>query len=475
MGIVIRQSAKNLLVIYIGLVIGYVNTLWLYPLVLSAAQIGFVRIIISVSFLLASFASLGAINIPAKFFPFFNDIDKKHNGFLFFLFILAFVGFILFTIVFLSFKSLVYSIYEENSKLITEYFYYFIPFTFITLYLMILQAYVVIQQKPVFPSLIREVIIRLFTVAGLLLFFFNLVSFNGFVNVLLVSYLAALIILIIYVKRINLLFIKPDLSVFRSQHLKSIFVYGIFILLGNTSGLVIANIDNLMLSAYKGLSVTGIYTIAFFIATVIEIPKRSISQSIISLVSEANKNHNIKELGDLYKKSSINQLIIGALIFIGIWCNIENIFHLMPKTDIYIQGKWVVFYIGISKLFDMATGINGEILGTSEYYKLDLVFLFILGILAVITNIIFIPLLGATGAALASAISVFLFNIIRYLFIMKVMKIQPFTFNTLKVLAICTFVLLANHFVPFVGNNILDIAVRSLIILMLFRTINFSY
>ena len=468
MGIVIRQSAKNLTVIYAGLVIGYINTLWLYPLVLSTEQIGFIRIIVSVSFLLASFASLGAINMPAKFFPYFNNIKKQHNGFLFFLILLGLIGFVLFTIIFLSFKEVIFSIYEENAALLTEYFYYFIPFTFIALYLGIFQAYTIIQQKPVVPNFIKEVAIRLFIVISLLLFFFQSVSFNGFVKLILISYAIALLFQIIYLKFEKLLFIKPDFSVFRSKYLKSIFIYGLFILLGNASGLIITNIDNLMLSAYKGLRVTGIYTIAFFIATVIEIPRRSLSQSVISLVSEANKNNDIKILDSLYKKSSINQLIIGALIFIGIWCNVENIFHLMPKSEIFIQGKWVVFFIGLSKLFDMTTGINGEILGTSRYYKLDLLFLTILGILAVITNMIFIPILGGTGAALASAISVFLFNSIRYVFIFKVMRIQPFTFNTVKVLAICSLVFIVNYFVPFTVNTIIDTIVRSLIILVLF-------
>ena len=88
------------------------------------------------------------------------------------------------------------------------------------------------------------------------------------------------------------------------------------------------NIDGLMLSAYKGLGQTGIYTIAFFIATVIEIPKRSLSQSVISLVSEGNKKHDINTLENLYKKSSVNRLIIGALIFIGISASITRIFFI---------------------------------------------------------------------------------------------------------------------------------------------------
>jgi len=62
------------------------------------------------------------------------------------------------------------------------------------------------------------------------------------------------------------------------------------------------------------------------------------------------------------------------MLFLGIWCNIDSIFELIPNGEIYSPGKWVVFYIGLSKLFDMATGVNQEIVGTSKYYKIDLLF-----------------------------------------------------------------------------------------------------
>jgi len=468
MGIVIRQSFKNLIIIYFGLAIGYINALWLYPLILSDSEIGLIRLLISVSFLFATFASLGAINIPAKYFPYFNNKKQQHNGFLFFLIIFSLFGFTLFSILFISFKDVIFNIYSQNAPLLLHYFYYFLPFTFIILFINLFKSYLVIQQKPVLPNLINEVLIRTFIVIGLICYFYSLFNFGEFINFLLVAYIIGLVALLLYTKSLGALFLKPNFSVFKSKYLKALLIFGGFSFLGNASNMIIANIDGLMLSAYKGLGQTGIYTIAFFIATVIEIPKRSLSQSVISLVSEGNKNNDIGLLEKLYKKTSINQLIIGALIFIGVWVNIDNIFHIMPHSNIYIQGKWVVFYIGLGKLFDMATGINGEILGTSQYYKYDLIFLIALGFVAVITNLIFIPIYGITGAALASAISVFSFNTARYFFLLFKMKIQPFSLNTIKVLIICAVTFIFNYFIPVERIAIVDILIRSILIASLF-------
>ena len=218
----------------------------------------------------------------------------------------------------------------------------------------------------------------------------------------------------------------------------------------------------------SGLGSAGIYTIAFFIAAVIEIPKRSISQVVIPIVSQANKDGDIPKLKELYQKTSLNQLIVGGLIFLGIWCNIDNIFKLIPNGEIYSPGKWVVFYIGLSKLFDMATGVNQEIVGTSKYYKVDLFFYLFLAGIAVITNLIFIPKYGITGAAMASAISIFLFNTIRFFFLFFVFKIQPFSLNTLKVLVIFFLALIISSLIGPLQNFILDLIFRSLLIICLF-------
>ena len=116
----------------------------------------------------------------------------------------------------------------------------------------------------------------------------------------------------------------------------------------------------------------------------------------------------------------------------------------------------------------MATGVNQEIVGTSKYYKIDLLFYLFLVVIAVISNYIFIPIYGITGAAIASAISIFLFNSIRYLFLFKVFEIQPFSFNTLKILIIFMLTLLISHLMTPFNNFIVDLILRSLLVLILF-------
>lgn len=468
MGIVIRQSIKTTIVTYIGFAIGYVNTLFIFPLVLSKEQIGLTRLLISVSFLFATFASLGAGNIPNKFFPYFRDEKKQHNGILSFILSIGLLGFVLFVVVFFLLRDVIFDIYSKNSPMLLEYYFYFIPFTLVVVLTTIFESYLIVQQKPILPAFVREILMRLLMMLGLTAIYFSFFTFDTFTNSIIIYYLLGLIILIIYVKREKILFLKTSFQITKSQHFKEMLAYAGYVIMYSASATIIANIDSLMISAYSGLGSAGIYTIAFFIAAVIEIPKRSISQVVVPIVSQANKEGNIAKLKELYQKTSLNQLIVGSLIFLGVWCNIENVFKLIPNGEIYAQGKWVVFYIGISKLFDMATGVNQEIVGTSKYYKIDLLFYLFLVVIAIITNLIFIPLYGITGAAIASAFSIFLFNTIRFLFLLYVFKIQPFSLNTLKVLGVFLLTLLVSYIITPINNFVLDLILRSLMVVVLF-------
>lgn len=468
MGIVIRQSIKTTVVSYIGFAIGYLNTLFLFPLILSKEQIGLTRLLISVTFLFATFASLGAGNIPIKFFPYFRDEKKQHNGILGFMLSVGMIGFFLFVIVFLFLKDVIFNIYTKNSPLLLEYYFYFIPFTLIIVFTTIFESYLIVQQKPILPAVVREILMRLLLMLGLTAIYFGFFSFNTFANAIIIYYALGLLILIVYIKKEKVLFLRPNLQIVKSPHFKEMITFAVFVIIGNAGAIIIANVDSLMLSAYIGLGSAGIYTIAFFIAAVIEIPKRSISQVIIPIVSQANKNGDTPKLKELYQKTSLNQLIVGGLIFLGIWCNIDNIFKLIPNGEIYSPGKWVVFYIGLSKLFDMATGVNDEIIGTSKYYKFQLLFYIFLAVVGVSTNVIFIPKYGITGAAIASAISIFLFNTIRFFFLLYVFKIQPFSLSTLKVLAVFGLTLLISYLISPPHNFILDIFLRSVLIIILF-------
>jgi len=212
----------------------------------------------------------------------------------------------------------------------------------------------------------------------------------------------------------------------------------------------------------------AIYTTAFYMATVIEIPKRALSQIAMPLISRAFERNDLKEVSSLYSKTSINQFIIGSLLLIGVWINLDNLFTLMPKGALYGAGKWVVIIVGAGKLVDMLFGPSSEIIVLSKYYKFNIVLILILATLIIVSNNYLIPRYGIEGAAWGAAFALITFNVTKYIFIYLKFKIQPFTSATAKVLAIALTTLFINLVLFKVENTILDIIFRSGLITLIF-------
>jgi hypothetical protein len=218
----------------------------------------------------------------------------------------------------------------------------------------------------------------------------------------------------------------------------------------------------------NGLSKNGVYTTALFIATIIEIPGRAIGAIAVPVISSALKENDIPKIGGLYKNSSTIQFTVGLFLFLAIWLNVDNIFGIMPHGAEFAAGKYTILFIGIAKLFDAVTSVNMTILLNSKYYRITLLLILVLGGLTICTNLILIPKFGLTGAAMATAFSILLYQVIATSYLYFKFKILPFSISTLKALGTGLLVLAAIRFIPLMGNHYLDTVLRSLLILILF-------
>ena len=82
MGIVQRQGIRNTLISYVGLAIGFANTILVLPRLLSPAQIGLIAtVLVPLATVAAQVASFGFANMGIRYFPFFRNQGRNHAGF----------------------------------------------------------------------------------------------------------------------------------------------------------------------------------------------------------------------------------------------------------------------------------------------------------------------------------------------------------------------------------------------------------
>jgi len=238
---------------------------------------------------------------------------------------------------------------------------------------------------------------------------------------------------------------------------------------------IVTKVDAFMISSMIGLSGTGIYTISYFMTSVIEIPSKTTMQISAPFVSECLDSNNIPRLKELYVKYASNQALIGGFLLILLWTNLDSIFRIMPNGDLYSAGKLVVLFIGLGKLFDLSTGLNNQILVYSKYHRFQLFFVTFLGAITVIGNLVLIPVLGITGAAVASCSSYLLINTLVILFIKRKLGIQPFTLQTVKIFLLIGMAFLVDFLLPTLNSWFLDSLYRSLILIVSFVGIAYFY
>ena len=473
MGIVIRQSIKGSIVSYIGAVIGALSIIFIYPYFLTPELIGLNRILIDSAFLFAFVAQIGIPNAIIRFSPQLKKMGLIREAYRYAL-LLPLISFLFFgTLVFLG-KDTFQGLFAVNSPLFNRYFLLVIPFGLVCMYMGIIESFAVAYHRITIPKFIRDIVLRFLLISAALLFFYFQLSIDFYVLLVISSYMVAVLILFTYFKRLQNLMTPKERSKGIPRELqRHIFPYMGFMLLAGIGSNVVTKVDAFMISSMIGLGSTGIYTISFFMTSIIEIPSRATLQISAPFVAESLENSDIPRLKDLYIRYSSNQAIIGGMLLVLLWANIDTIFELMPNGDVYEAGKFVVLFIGLGKLIDVTTGINNLILIYSKYHRNLILFVLILGIVTVSGNYLLIPLLGITGAAIASLSSFFIYNAVVIIYIYFKMGIQPFTFKTLKIGILIALAFLINYLLPGLENYILDSLYRSVILLVIF--IGFTY
>jgi len=180
------------------------------------------------------------------------------------------------------------------------------------------------------------------------------------------------------------------------------------------------------------------------------------------------EKNDLKDVNQIYKKSSLNALIFGIFLFGVLWSILPDLFKIMPKSDDMIKYIWVFFFLGLGKLVDMAFSVNGFIIIYSKYFRYNLIFLGILALTNIILNYFLIREEGILGAAIATAFSIISFNIIKLFFIWKKLNLWPFTRYTLLVVGLGVFIMISGYLAPDINNSYINVFLKSAILSLIF-------
>jgi O-antigen/teichoic acid export membrane protein len=461
-GIIIRQSAWITAINYLGIVLGFLNVLYFYPLFFTPELVGLTGVLYEAALTLSIFSQFGLQAGIVRFFPFFKNPEKQHHGFATWMMLLNLGGFILLSGLFGLVQPQIVSFYSAKSPLFIDYLYFLLPLTFFVTFGNTFEQYAASNQQAVYPRLVREILTRVllcvlifayfifgFDTHTLLLFFVGIYGVSFLINFLHILHIEG------YHLRLDTRFVS---RAFAWEIFRYLLLLGITGALGN----IFFRVDIFIIGVEFGLADVGVYRLAFFMATVIEIPYKAIVFIAAPLVSGFIKEGKWTQVNEIYQKSSVNQFLLSGFIFLGIWCNIHNVYQLIPNSELYKAGMYVVLFIGLGKLIDSLSGINTVISANSNLYPYFLP----IGLMLILMNVglcyTLIPHFGIVGVAMSVAVSMLVFNLTHFLLLYFNYRLNPFSPQTLYVLFIFLLTWGLVSLLPFLGNTYLDLALRSI-------------
>jgi len=445
MGIIIRQSIKGTIVNYIGSFIGFIMTFFIMMRFLTAEELGLTRVLLDAALLFAGLAQMGTNSSIIRFYPHFKNEERKDHGFFFWTLLLPFIGFFIILFFFFVFKKPLGAYFAKEAQLFVNYYNYVVPLAFFLMYIAVFECNSNVLMRIVIPKFIREIAIRLCLITVYLLYGFKVLTLNQFIVAFCAVYGIALLLNIIYLFSLQRVSLKPDINFINKPLRREISNYTFFMVVVVLSGTITPMLNSFFISAKLGLAFTGIFAVATYIATIVEIPYRSLGAITQPHISCAVKEKNFPEANVLCKSVSLHQLLIGSFVFFFIWINIDAIFQLLPNGDFYSSGKWAVFFIAFSRLFNSVFSVGTTVLTYSKYYYYSLFFIIELTILAILFNLWWIPILGINGAAIATIVSFVLYHFSLLFFVYLKLKISPFSLNQIKIIALLGVLFLLNY------------------------------
>lgn len=468
MGVIKRQAIGYSVVNYLGVAIGSLSTIFLYPY--DKPAYGLFRFLLDTANIIQPFAMLGAWYVGSRMFPIFKNEAQKNNGLFGLLSLLFVVGAILMSIVFFTFQPVIFPTSGlKDAFIIEKYINYIIPLFIVFGYFVLLKTYTSNLLKVILPSVLEQMIKIIFP----LIFIFYLcrwITLEGLVWGILIHFTIIAFVSVWYLNRLGgLSFALPQKDFLTRQQWFDFAKYAAYGAIGNGSIMLALRIDSYMITMLMGdFEDTGRFAIASLIGSNIAVPYTAIAVIAGPIIAKAWNDNNIVEIKQIYQKSSENLLLIGLYLFGGVVLCIHDLFAIMPNQGNVSAEILVVYIVGLKSVVDMGTGINDAIISYSKHYIFNLIAIIGMAVINIFGNLYFIPRYGIAGAALATLISTIIFNTVKIIFIKSKFDLIPYTFNSVKTLLISIVSFAMVYYFPNFGHPLLNILIKGGIFTTLF-------
>ena len=459
MGIIARQGFWNTLSQYTGIGLAFINTIVLVPWVFSIhpeSQWGVVQYLLGISMILTPLAHLGVPNAVIRFFPYFREQGKSE----FFMLVatLVVIGFSLTTLGFLAYVYL-FSAAAPDEGLARNTLLFVIPMLAGHSMTVVFSSISRAHFRSTIPVVVDQLLLRVVTMVLLILFGFEMIEFSTFLTVYVTTFLVGGVFMALYIRRFfSLKFTKLRFP--SPKSVREVIAFVLFSFLSGEASIMFMKLDVIMIKGLLDLESVALYSVPFYVGSLIMAPLRAIVPISFPIVANFWKEKSIGKIKTFYAQTARNQVIVSGFVFVLIWLNIDLLLYLLGDTFGSEQARWVFFFVGLAQLINAASGNSDQIINASAHYKNLFVFKLLLLSITIALNFVLIPRVGIPGAAMSVLVAMVCFSFLKFGFLYYKYGMQPYNVLFFKVLLVLVVPIAVNYYLVRYDNLYLLAGVR---------------
>lgn len=463
MSVIARQGFKYSLIGYFGFLLGTVSAIFIFPY--DMEFYGKLRYILPTAEMLLPIVIFGLSFSNVKFFQ-QTQKEGKHQNLLSLSLAGILLNFAIFSILFFAF----FLLFPQFKTLqLWKMKFLILPLILLMALSAVLNKYITNFKRIVVPNIFENLFPKIANLGAFSLFFFLGVTEKGSYGFFLGMFALSLFGYFFYANKLEK--ITPDLSTdyVRKDHLwKEILNYSFYGFLGNIGNYIAFRVDNFMIGEFLNFQENGVYSIILSILSFILIPQMGLYNISAPAINKNIAEGEFQELDRFHKKTSLTLFFLGAVLFSCILVGFPYLSNFIKNGEQLRQAEPVVWILGFAMIFDLATGFNGHIISLSKYYRFNIVVMLFLAVTTIGLNYLFLTKteFGIIGIAMATAISLTMFNLIKIYFNYLKFKVFPLTIEMMYVLIICTLAITIAIMLPETKSNLVTLTYKPAFVLL---------
>lgn len=470
MSVVARQGFKYSIIGYLGFLLGTFSAIFVFPH--DMEFYGKLRYVLPTAEMLLPVVVFGLSFSNVKFYT-QSRADGKHQNFLSLSLVGILVNFSIFLIGYFAVNLLFPKLQETEMWQMKRLI---LPLILVLAFSAVFNKYLSNFKRIAIPNIFENLLPKLANLGAFCLFFFLGFPEKAAYLFFILMFILGLFGYIYYTNRLEKL--KPDFStdyVKKDNLWKEVLNYSFYGFLGNIGNFIAVRIDSVMIGEFLGFEPNGVYNTLYSIISLITVPAMGLYSISAPIINKHLAEKNFEELDRMHKKSSLVLFFLGFVLLSCVLVGFPYLTHFIKNGDLLRQSEPVIWVLGFAMLFDLATGFNGHIISLSKYYRFNIVVMLFLAVTTVTLNLYFLNStnLELFGVAIATAISLTLFNIAKIVFNYIKFGVFPLTIEMMYALIIGTLGITVAVIMPEFKSSFLNLFYKPGVVLLMFFVGNY--